>query len=82
MAMTRAEYEEIVNRTLAMTEDEIAVTLDNIPDRDLFMQFARRFSYMRDKISANEEANRMVDNKYSRIRSLGMYDWNKEDKDD
>lgn len=33
--MTHAEYEEVKQRTLAMTPEQVDCVLDNVPDRHL-----------------------------------------------
>lgn len=54
--MTKNEYQEITQRTLAMDRDEIDAVLDNVPDANLLRQLIHRYGKLLDYVSAIEGA--------------------------
>lgn len=62
--MTKAEYQAITDRTLAMSIEEVEATLDNVPDTSLFRQIMRRYSYLSDFKASVEQAMRNVNKAY------------------
>ena len=62
--MTKAEYTEIMDRTLAMSPDEIDATLDHVPDEALFRQIYKRFAKLSDYKDAVERGIHNVDKAY------------------
>lgn len=62
--MTKNEYQEITQRTLAMDSDEVDAVLDNVPDHNLLRQVIHRYGKLLDYVSAIEGAQHNHERSY------------------
>lgn len=63
--MTHAEYEEVKQRTLAMTPEQVDCVLDNVPDRHLIKQLIHRYSKLIDTRDAYSRVAEQVEKAYT-----------------
>lgn len=73
--MTKAEYTEIADRTLAMTPEEVDCVLDNVPDGHLLRQVIGRYAYLMDWKSSVEEAIKNVNLAHSKEATDDLVGW-------
>lgn len=73
--MTRAEYQEITDRTLAMTPEEVDCVLDSVPDAHLLRQVIARYAYLMDYKASIEDAIKNVNLAHSKEATDDLVGW-------